>query len=143
MPKNEIYRDLYSKELNGLRWNEKKYEVHHIDGNHNHNEIDNLVLLPMALHKRVHMYHRMVTSEEYINNAFSLNPKDTFDGFMFVTMPLTARKFFLAKQEELFFCKLRDFIKESAWAELDFSHDFEKYFKLYSKEMYEKYVEQK
>lgn len=141
MPKNEIYRDLYSKELHGLRWNEKKYEVHHLDADHKHNEIENLVLLPFQLHKRLHMYHRMVTSEEFINIAFDINPSSNLDTFMFTSMPLSARKFFLVKQEEMRFVKLRDFIINSEWANLDFSHDFEKYVKLYDLELYKKYVE--
>ena len=140
MPKNEIYRDLYSKELNGLRWDLKRYEVHHLDGNHNHNEIDNLVLLPMALHKKLHMYHRMVNSEEYINNCYSINPNDDIDKFLFVTTSMSARKFFLVKAEEKRFVQLRDFIRNSEWANLDFSHDFEKYFKLFSKKLYDKYL---
>lgn len=114
--------------------------MHHLDGNHNHNEIDNLVLLPMALHKKLHMYHRMVNSEEYINNCYSINPNDDLDKFLFVTTSLSARKFFLVKSEEKRFVQLRDFIRNSEWANLDFSHDFEKYFKLFSKELYDKYI---
>lgn len=140
MPSNEIYRDMYSQGLNGLRWDLKRYEVHHIDGNHKHNEIENLVLLPMSLHKKLHMYHRMVTSEEYLNNCYSINPADNLDKFMFVTSSMSARKFFLVKEEEKRFIQLRDFIRNSEWANLDFNHDFEMYFKLFDAELQKKYV---
>ena len=30
------------------------YDVHHIDFNHNNNDIDNLILLPKALHSKYH-----------------------------------------------------------------------------------------
>ena len=31
------------------------YDIHHIDGNHENNDIDNLLLLPKELHARYHM----------------------------------------------------------------------------------------
>ena len=141
MAKNEIYRDLYSKELGGLRWDLKKYEVHHINANHKDNRIENLVLLPSVLHKKLHMYHQMVTSEEYLAKCFDISPLSNLDGLIFTSLALSARKFFLVKQEEMRFVKLRDFILNSAWANLDFSHDFEKYVKLYDLDLYKKYVE--
>ena len=143
MPKNEIYRDLYSKELGGLRWNENWYEVHHIDGDHKHNEIDNLVLLPKVIHKTVHGCYGILTMPESLNNLFTLDVADNLDTMLFSKLSVTARKFYKAKEIEKKFVELREFIRNSTWVELDFNHDFEKYFKLYSAELYEKYAEKK
>lgn len=108
MPSKEIYRDMYSRELFGLRWDETKYEVHHLDCNHNHNVIDNLVLLPSTLHKKLHGNYGAITKEEALKNLITLDYKD-------------------------------DFIRNSLWAKLQFNHDFEKYLKLFSLELYEKW----
>jgi hypothetical protein len=56
-------------------------------------------------------------------------------------MSVSPRKFFIVKREVMQFVKLRDFIINSSWAELDFSHNFEKYLRLYDKKLFEKYCE--
>lgn len=38
----------------GITWDHQKFEVHHIDGNRKNNDIDNLLLIPKALHQRLH-----------------------------------------------------------------------------------------
>lgn len=48
------YRKLY-KEYYGINF-DNNFEVHHIDFNHNNNEISNLVLLPKNLHRKYHFY---------------------------------------------------------------------------------------
>ena len=52
MPKTD-YKKLYSQYF-GITWDTSKYQIHHIDGNHNNNEIDNLILLPVKLHQDLH-----------------------------------------------------------------------------------------
>lgn len=49
----EDYRKLYEQTYH-IKWDKKKYEVHHIDLNHENNDPKNLVLVPKVLH---HQYH--------------------------------------------------------------------------------------
>ena len=51
--KNTNYRKFYA-EYYGIKWDSRKYEVHHIDGNHENNNIANLILLPKSLHQKIH-----------------------------------------------------------------------------------------
>lgn len=48
------YREKY-KRYYGIEFG-KEYDIHHIDLNHNNNDIDNLVLLPKELHCKYHFY---------------------------------------------------------------------------------------
>lgn len=48
------YREKY-KRYYGIEFG-RDYEIHHIDLNHNNNDIDNLVLLPRELHRKYHFY---------------------------------------------------------------------------------------
>lgn len=45
----KLYSDTY-----GITWDTSKMEIHHIDGNHNNDEIKNLILLPKELHREIH-----------------------------------------------------------------------------------------
>ena len=47
------YRKYYA-EYYRITWDAKEFEVHHIDRNRENNFIDNLILLPKDLHKRLH-----------------------------------------------------------------------------------------
>lgn len=47
------YLKFYSRYY-GITWDRQKFEVHHIDGNRKNNEIENLVLLPVELHRELH-----------------------------------------------------------------------------------------
>ena len=47
------YIDQYARHY-GITWDHKKFEVHHIDGNRNNNDVLNLILLPKELHQRLH-----------------------------------------------------------------------------------------
>jgi hypothetical protein len=47
------YRKKYA-EAYGITWDRNKYEIHHIDLNHDNNDLDNLVLLPGGLHRELH-----------------------------------------------------------------------------------------
>lgn len=47
------YIKLYERTF-GITWDHKKYEIHHIDGNRDNNNIQNLVLLPKELHRDLH-----------------------------------------------------------------------------------------
>ena len=48
------YREKY-KRYYGIEFG-RDYEIHHIDLNHDNNDIDNLVLLPKELHRKYHFY---------------------------------------------------------------------------------------
>lgn len=45
----KVYEDAF-----GITWDRRKYEIHHIDGDHSNNDISNLILLPRALHRDIH-----------------------------------------------------------------------------------------
>lgn len=47
------YRKLFSQHF-GIQNLSNKYAIHHIDRNHNNNDIDNLMILPKQLHGRYH-----------------------------------------------------------------------------------------
>lgn len=51
MAKN--YSKIYAEHF-GIKWDKKKFDVHHIDGDRENNSIDNLVLLPKELHIGLH-----------------------------------------------------------------------------------------
>lgn len=48
------YRKLYENHHNVKI--QKGYEIHHLDHNHENNEITNLVCIPRKLHKKYHLY---------------------------------------------------------------------------------------
>lgn len=48
------YREKYKRYYN-IEFG-REYEIHHIDLNHENNDIENLVLLPKKLHHRYHFY---------------------------------------------------------------------------------------
>ena len=47
------YRTKYKKYY-GINFNSKKYVIHHMDLNHDNNDIENLLLLPRELHAKYH-----------------------------------------------------------------------------------------
>lgn len=61
MIKNNDYKKIYSETLNGLIWDRKKYQVHHIDLNHDNNDFKNLVLVPTKLHKAFHTSYEKIS----------------------------------------------------------------------------------
>lgn len=72
------YRKLY-KNYYGIDF-DKNYEIHHIDLNHENNEISNLVLLPKKLHRKYHLYiygyddnHELKLNVEISGNCLSAN----------------------------------------------------------------------
>lgn len=51
--KHTDYISYYAQHF-GIDWNREQFQIHHIDGNHDNNEIDNLILLPRELHEELH-----------------------------------------------------------------------------------------
>lgn len=51
------YREKYKRHY-GIEFG-REYAVHHIDGNRKNNKIENLILLPLALHSKYHHYTTM------------------------------------------------------------------------------------
>lgn len=52
---------------------DRKYVIHHIDGNHNNNEISNLILLPIDLHSKYHTYRDAFERETENGMCFDLS----------------------------------------------------------------------
>ena len=55
----EKHRKIYRKEY-GIKWDGGMYDIHHINGRHEDNSIDNLILIPSALHCRLHAIIRRI-----------------------------------------------------------------------------------
>ena len=63
----KFYADYY-----GINWDHKKFQIHHIDGDHENNSIENLVLLPKELHQ---LFHKTQVHDYSFGNS----PAETFD----------------------------------------------------------------
>lgn len=56
------YKKLYANYY-GISWNTEEFDIHHINGNREDNNIRNLILLPKELHQRLHRaLYRLMTS---------------------------------------------------------------------------------
>lgn len=55
------------KRYYGIDFDSKKYEIHHLDLNHNNNGIENLLLLPKDLHHKYHFYLSSVVNQSIGN----------------------------------------------------------------------------
>ena len=62
---NKNYRELF-KEYYHIEFS-SNYDIHHIDLNHNNNDIDNLMILPKKLHQQ---YHNLLNSINYEEDIF-------------------------------------------------------------------------
>lgn len=72
------YRTLYSRTYN-IIWDRSKYDVHHIDLNHDNNDVKNLVLVPKILH---HQYHfSLETLKQNFNSLQELWSVGTLDTY--------------------------------------------------------------
>ena len=60
------YRKIFKKHY-GVSFG-SEYEIHHIDLNHDNNEISNLMILPKRLH---HQYHFLLNSINYQESIFN------------------------------------------------------------------------
>ena len=65
------YRKFYAEHY-GIKWDPKKFQVHHIDGDRSNNSIENLVLLPTELHQ---LFHKTPVHDYSANNE----PAETFN----------------------------------------------------------------
>ena len=65
----QFYKDYYQIEFG------KEYEVHHIDGNRENNDISNLILLPRELHRKYH------NSLEAVTHLFEFVPELSYTYF--------------------------------------------------------------
>ena len=57
----KIIKDYYNINL------ESNYDIHHIDLNHNNNEISNLMIIPKELHQK---YHKYLNAINYNDDIF-------------------------------------------------------------------------
>lgn len=49
----------------------KGFDIHHIDGNHNNNNIENLLMLPREIHSRYHNVCRYIEGQTITTNIAS------------------------------------------------------------------------
>ena len=65
----ESYRTVFKKHY-GIDFS-REYDIHHIDLNHNKNDINNLMLLPKELHSEYHtLLNSVCSSNESIFRTF-------------------------------------------------------------------------
>ena len=57
----KYFQDYYGIKLN------KNYDIHHIDLNHENNQISNLMILPKKLHNK---YHILINSTNFTGDIF-------------------------------------------------------------------------
>lgn len=70
------HKSAYRREMK-IRWDGTMFEIHHINGDHEDNAIDNLILLPGYLHRRLHSVLRRSrfnwdeTIKSYVLSAYN------------------------------------------------------------------------
>ena len=65
------YRKLYENKIGKIP---NDWEIHHIDFNHNNNDIDNLIAIPKIVHVVIHQTGYLNRSE--INNLINIYNKN-------------------------------------------------------------------
>ena len=65
------YRKLYENKIGKIS---NDWEIHHIDFNHNNNDIDNLIAIPKIVHVVIHQTGYLNRSE--INNLINIYNKN-------------------------------------------------------------------
>lgn len=85
----------YFKEYYGINFDET-YEIHHIDFNHNNNNIENLMLLPKELHNRYHTILNSMYLTTPVTKIYGFT--DSFGGFNEMLLN-NLKKFMLVYQE--------------------------------------------
>lgn len=134
------YRLLYSKKMDGLTWNKEKYEIHHIDLNHNNDDFENLVLIPTKLHNFFHTYFSEVQRLVELSKIDLLSPELEYHGFISMVIK-SCNEFLKAKADMCYFWTLKQSIfdgKMPVGLEKDDEY-WEKIIKITSPSIYEKY----
>jgi hypothetical protein len=68
------YRKFYQEQI-GKKYDSSEFDIHHINGNHDDNDLLNLVALPKRLHRQYHYYKNI--RNEYVNDFdFIMNAED-------------------------------------------------------------------
>lgn len=125
------YKQIYSKELNGLKWNSKIYDVHHIDLNHNNNDFNNLVLIPKRLHRKFHFLFNGLKSCDF-SKISNLHYQEPFE-LNWIS------NFYATKNEMVIMLRLKEELVNNAIL-IGESEDFDKILSTYSFAIYSKYV---
>ena len=58
-----------------------QYDIHHIDLDHNNNDINNLLLLPKKLHRKYHFYLNMIRDVTFtwkIHSSYNCQPEHLY-----------------------------------------------------------------
>lgn len=133
------YVKIYSERMNNLKWDSRKFNVHHIDFNHNNNEFSNLVLLPTKLHHRFHFaFEKLESISENHKDISSPFPEDANTFAIFKDY---IDNFLDLKMEVSFFWTMKiEYLKPDRPLGLDpENRNFEDFVKSFSKSMYQKY----
>lgn len=69
------YKKIYAEHY-GITWDRQKFEVHHIDGNRENNDVRNLLLLPKKLHQRWHNGGGWFDLDRYCSQMMSVGDSD-------------------------------------------------------------------
>lgn len=101
------YRTKY-KRYYGIDF-DSSYDVHHIDGNHENNNINNLLLLPKDLHQK---YHELTQKLHYVGDLSKLTISKasvwlTADLLIELCEVLINSRYWVARQEVLYLEKQR------------------------------------
>lgn len=128
------YRKLYENYYH-IKWDRKKYEVHHKDRNRENNAIENLVLLPKKLHKE---YHRLVSIIQYdfgsIEDIFNTRSYDIYHANeyqQFFEVKFEIANIYIMSSQFKFLYELRN---KEGWL------NYEEILKKYYTNCYKKYV---
>lgn len=98
------YRKIYAKHYGIVI--SPEYAVHHIDGNRENNDIENLLLLPLKLHSKYHFYKNIIDCWDKDTSLGKLYPS---------TYTLEAIKKFSEACEECFhYCKIKNLLDMGA-----------------------------
>ena len=128
------YRKLYENYYH-IKWDRKKYEVHHKDRNRENNGIENLVLLPKKLHKEYHRLFSIIqydfTNTEDIFNTRSYDIYHASEYQQFFEIKFEIANIYIMSSQFKFLYELRN---------KDGLLNYEDVLKKYYKNIYDKYV---
>lgn len=128
------YKTIF-RQATKIVWDSSKYEIHHIDKNHNNNDIKNLIPVPKELHQNYHQCaysaNKIVGYQEF--NERNLNPlqgtQKDYDSLI---------EFLYLKQEMICFRDIKYLVLKGI-IQLEEETDYDELVKKTFPNLYEKY----